>query len=154
MEHGSKNDQLYGQPDEVEGQNIVGNGTSLQDMLRYMFEKLSEDNQNLRKDMSEMRESSHNLEKKLSDVQVNLERKISENNKELKNYVSEVRAEMKADNERLAKKFEMENQNLQKKCSEKIEFERTRFTNAALKKCNYRGTVIIARSRIKASHGV
>jgi hypothetical protein len=54
---------------------------------------------------------------------------LSDNNRELKNYVSEVRAEMKAENEKLVKKFEMESQKLQREILEKIELERTIFTN-------------------------
>jgi hypothetical protein len=96
MERVNENDQLCGQPNEVENKVTAEHFKSLENMLRCMYKKMSENNQN--------------LEKKLSDVQVNLERKISESNQELKNYVSEIKAEMKdreeKENPELNDKFE------------------------------------------------
>jgi thiamine pyrophosphate-dependent acetolactate synthase large subunit-like protein len=64
---------------------------SVEDMLKSMFEKMSEDNQKLLERMSEnnqnlekkMSENNQNLEKKMSENSQNLEKKLDENNKRI-----------------------------------------------------------------------
>jgi rubrerythrin len=85
MENVSENDRPYGQLSEVEGQDMVGNSTSLQDILRRILES----NQGLQKKLDEF---NHKLSEN---------NQISETNQELKNCVSKIREEMKDENERM-----------------------------------------------------
>jgi hypothetical protein len=65
MERVNENDQVCGQPNEVENKVTVEHFKSLEDMLRCMYKKMSEDNQDFQKKMSE---DNQDLQKKMSEM--------------------------------------------------------------------------------------
>jgi hypothetical protein len=86
---------------------------SVQDMLKSMFEKMSEDNKNLLKEMSE---NNQNL-------QINLEKKISENNQNLIDFKGSMEkkfSETKAANQNFLKRLDEFHLNIEKKLSIRI----------------------------------